>query len=364
MLLKELRHLLGVFTVALHADVETFQPQTQVIGVLGSLNRAEIPHQLGGGLGDVGPLQTEALRVGDAVVALIRRTQAGELVGVLCPVKPAGIHNAAADGAGVAVHVLGGGVGHDVRAPLDGPAVHRGGEGVVHDEGHAVGVGGGGELLNVQYREGGVGDGLAEHRFGVGPEGGVQLLRRAVRGDEGHLQAHALHGHGQKVVGAAVDGAGGHHMVPAGGDVEYGVEVGRLAGGGEHGRRSSLQGGDLGRHGVAGGVLEAAVEVALGLQVEELPHVFAGIIFEGSGLDDGDLPGLPVAGGIAPLDADGLQMLLHSALSFPPPGRRFDGMTAVYHGRRSFARLGPARKTRENFIQPTGCEAICGDAAV
>jgi hypothetical protein len=54
-------------------------------------------------------------------------------------------------------------------------------EGVVHDEGHAVGVGGGGKCFNVQHRQGGVGDGLAEHRLGVGAEGCLQLAGGAVR---------------------------------------------------------------------------------------------------------------------------------------------------------------------------------------
>ena len=92
----------------------------------------------------------------------------------------------------VAVHILGGGVGDDVRAPLEGAAVDRGGEGVVHDQGHAVGVGGLGELLDVQHRQGGVGNGLAEHGLGVGPEGGVQLLLGAVGSHEGGLNAHLL----------------------------------------------------------------------------------------------------------------------------------------------------------------------------
>ena len=79
-----------------------------------------------------------------------------------------------------------------------------------------------------------------------------------------------------------------------------GEEVGRLAGRGEHGGGAALQLADLGGHIVVGGVLEAGVEVAVGLQVKELTHVLAGGVFERGGLDDGDLPGLSVAGGVAP----------------------------------------------------------------
>ncbi len=310
---QELRHRLGVLAVAGHADVEALQPQIQQEGVLGGGHGPEVPHELGGGLVDEGPLLPELLGVDDAVVALVGGGEAGELVLVGHPVELAPVHDTPAQGGGVAVHVLGGGVGDDVRAPRQGAAVHRGGEGVVHDEGHAMAVGGGGELLDVQHGEGRVGDGLAEDGLGVGAEGSVQLLLGAVRGDEGEVDPHLLHGHGEEVVGAAVDGVGGHHVVPAGGDVEHGVEVGRLAGGGEHPHGPALQGGDLGRHGVAGGVLQAGVEVALGLQVKELAHVLAGVVLEGGGLDNGDLPGLPVAGAVAPLDADGVDAVGHGA---------------------------------------------------
>ena len=239
------------------------------------------------------------------MVALVGGGQAGELVGVGHPVELAGVHNGAAHRVGVAVHILGGGVGDNVGAPLEGTAVHGRGEGVVHDEGHAVGVGRPGELLDVQHGESRVGDGLAEHGLGVGPEGGLQLGLRAVRVHKGELDAHPLHGDGEEVIGAAVDGGGGHHMVAAGGDVEHGVEVGRLAGGGEHGRRAALQGADLGRHVVIGGVLEAGIEVAACLQVKERAHLLAGGVPEGGGLDNGNIPGLSVSGSVAGVDAVG-----------------------------------------------------------
>ena len=163
-------------------------------------------------------------------------------------------------------------------------------------------MGGPGELLDVQHRQGRVGDGLAEHGAGRGPESGLQLFVGAVRGDEGHLDAHLGHGDGDQVEGAAVDGGRGDDVVPAGADVEQGEEIGRLAGGGEHGGGAALQLTDLGGHVVVGGVLEAGVEIAAGLQVKELAHVLTGGVLEGGGLDDGDLPGLAVAGGVAPLD--------------------------------------------------------------
>src|SRR5699024_6770081 len=209
----------GVGAVTGHPDMEALQAQVEDKGVLRGLAAAEVPHQLGGGLGDEGPALAEPLGVGDAVVALVGGGQAGELVGVGHPVKVAAVHDGAAHTRAVAVHILGGGVGDDVGAPLDGPAVDRGGEGVVHDQGHAVGVGRLGKLFNVQHGEGGVGDGLAEHGLGVGAESGVQLFLGGGGGDEGDVDAHFGHCDRDQVEGAAVDGGGGDDVVPALADV-------------------------------------------------------------------------------------------------------------------------------------------------
>ena len=258
-------HTQAVFAVPGHAQGQGLHPHAQQPGVHGGGGGAEVPHELGGGLGDVGPLQAELLGVDHPVVALVGGGEAGELVGVGVPVEFPRVHDGPAHCVGVAVHVLGGGVGDDVRPPFEGPAVHRGGEGVVHNQGHTVGMGGPGKLLDVQHGEGGVGDGLPEHRPGLGPEGGLQLRLRAVGIHEGEVDAHPLHGDGEEVEGSAVDGGGAYHVLPAGDDVEDGKEGSRLPRGGEHGRRAPLQGADLGGHVVVGGVLEAGVEVAAGL---------------------------------------------------------------------------------------------------
>src|SRR5699024_9501002 len=120
---------------------------------LRGLAAAEVPHQLGGGLGDESAALAEPLGGGDAVVALVGGGQAGALVGVGHPVKLAAVHDGAAQSGAVAVHILGGGVGDDVGAALDGAAVDRSGEGGVHDQGHPVGVGGPGKLFGVQHGE-------------------------------------------------------------------------------------------------------------------------------------------------------------------------------------------------------------------
>ena len=206
----------------------------------------------------------------------------------------------------MAVHILGGGVGHDVSAPLEGAAVDRRGERVVHDERYAVGVCGLGELFDVQHGEGRVGDGLTKHDLGIGLEGSIQLFLAAQRVHEGGGNAHLLHGDGDEVEGAAVDGAGRHDVVACLAEIEQRKEVGGLTAGRQHGGGAAFQLADLFRHHIAGGVLQAGVEVAVGLEVEQPAHVLAGSVLERSGLDDGDLAGFAVAGGVAALHADGI----------------------------------------------------------
>ena len=181
-----------------------------------------------------------------------------------------------------------------------------------------------GKLFDVQHSQGRVGNGLPKNGLGIGPKGRIELLGGAVRVHEGELDAHALHGDSKQVVGAAVDGGGGHHMVTAGGNIENGVEGGRLAGGEQHGSGASLQGADLGRHGVVGGVLEAGIEIAAGLQIKQLAHLLAGLIAEGGGLDDGEIPWLPVSGAVARMQAVGADLIVTHALipSFSPERRR------------------------------------------
>ena len=312
-LLQVLGDGLGVGTVLTHPEGQAFQTQVQIESALGGLDGTQVPHELGSAFGDEGTGQTEPLGVGDTVIAVVGGTQAWELVGVFGPVEFAAVHDAATHSDTVTVHVLGGGVGDDVSTPLDGTAVDGRGKGVVDDEGKAVVMGGLGKDLDIQHRQSRVGDGFAEDQLGVGANGGANFLVSSIRADEGSIDAHALHGDGNQIKGAAVDGGGGDNVIAAGADIEHGVEIGSLTGTGEHGGAAALQSRDFGGHHVAGGVLKPGVEVAFRLQVKELAHLLGGGIFEGRALHDGHLPGFTVAGGIARLDAQsfGAQFLIH-----------------------------------------------------
>ena len=103
-------------------------------------------------------------------------------------------------------------------------------------------------------------------------------------------------------------------MVPCLADIEQGKEVCSLSAGGKHSGGAAFQLADLFGYHVAGGVLQAGIEIAVCLQIEQLAHVLAGSVLEGGGLDDGDLTGLAVAGGVAALHTDGITV--HTTYSF------------------------------------------------
>ena len=91
-------------------------------------------------------------------------------------------------------------------------------------------------------------------------------------------------------------------------------EVCGLSAGGKHSGGAAFQLADLFGYHVAGGVLQAGIEIAVCLQIEQLAHVLAGSVLEGGGLDDGDLTGFAVAGGVAALHTDGITV--HTTYSF------------------------------------------------
>ena len=196
------------------------------------------------------------------------RGETRELVRMGHPVKLAVIDDHATQVGRMAIHVLSGGVRDDVGAPLKGTAHHGRREGVVDHQRHAVVVRGLGKALNIEHGKRGVGDGLAKDELGVGLEGGLQLLIGAVGCDERAGQAHAAHSVSQQVIRAAVDGRARDHVIAGTGHVKDREEVRGHARAREHRSGAALHLADLGGNEVAGGVLQAAIEVARLLQVE------------------------------------------------------------------------------------------------
>ena len=295
----------GVLAMPFHAEVEGFHAQHGEEGVEGHLGIPQVPDPLGTHLGRIGALG-EIPGVDQAVVTFVRLDELREFP--VAPVKVSLLHNGAAHAAGMPVQVFCGGVGDDVRPPLEGLAEHGGGEGVVHNQGDSIGMGHPGEFLDVQDHHGGVAESLREDGLGVGADGGLEFLLRGGRQEVGEFDAALFQGVGEEADRAAVEAGAGHHVVPRPCHVQDGVGVGGLARGGAYAGHAPLQGGQLLLQGVHGGIGQAGVKEAGGLQVEEVGDALGVVVFEGGALDDGADSGLPISRGVSGLDGQGFLM--------------------------------------------------------
>ena len=239
------------------------------------------------------------------MVAIIGRAKTGKLLRVLRPVKPSAVYDAAADRRAVSVHILCGRMRDDIRTPLKGAAVNRRSEGVINDERNAVRVCRLSESFNIKHGKRRVCDRLAKDRFCVGAESSIQLFVRAVGRNKGKVDAHLLHRNREEVEGTAVNGGGCDHVVSTGSNVEYRIEVCGLTRRGQHSGSTALKLADLRGNEVIRRVLESGIKIAGSLKIKELSHILARRVFEGRALNDGNLSGLAVSGGITALHAFG-----------------------------------------------------------
>ena len=198
----------------------------------------------------------------------------------------------------------------DVGAPLKGAAHNGRRESVVNHQRHAVVVRGIGEALNIEHGQRGIGDRLAKDELGVGLESGLQFLIGAVGSNEGAGNAHAAHGVGEQVVGAAVDGRTRDHVIAGAGNVKDGKEVRGHARAREHRGGTALHLADLGGNQIARGVLQTAVEVTGLLQVKQLAHMLGRIVLPRGGLVDRHLARLRIARAITALNTGSTDGLL------------------------------------------------------
>ena len=295
-------HLQGALAVAADPQVQGLQAQMQVKGVLGALGAAQVPHQMGDDLGNVGRL-AELFGIGEPVIGLVRGGEAGEFVGMAVPGEVAAVHDGPAYAHALSVYVFGGGVGDNVGPPFEGTAEHGRGKGVVNHQGNAAFMGDARPFLQVQHLYAGVGEGFAEQKLGPGAEGGPDFVLPGVRVYERDVYAELLQRGTQQVERAAVDVVGGDDVVSRPADIQAGHQIGRLSGRGEDGAYTAFQVADLGGHAVTGGILEPGIEVAAVFQVEQAGHLLGGVVFERRALDDGELPGFSFSGMVTCVDA-------------------------------------------------------------
>ncbi len=247
--------------MALHAKMQTFQTQIEQEGILGALGRAKIAHELHGGFGDKCTFFAKALGIGYAMIAIIGRAETRELVLACIPIEASAVHNATANPCAVTIHVFGGGMGDDICPPLKGPAFDGRWEGIIHNQGYAIGMRHFGEFFDIQNGQRRVCDGFAKNSFGVFFKRVLQCFFATIRINEGKGNPHALHRDSKKVIASAINARRCHHMIPTTGNIENGIKRCRLSRGGKHGSRAPFKSTNFGGYTVARGVLKTCVKI-------------------------------------------------------------------------------------------------------
>ena len=213
----------GVGDVPLHPQRQRLEPLQEQERVERRQRGAEVAQGLGAQLHQVA-VGAERLVELQAVVGRRRVGDDGEpAVG---PVERAGLDHDAADARAVPADELGGGVDHDVGAPLDRPAQVGRGERVVDDQRELVLVGDGRHGLDVEHVARRVADRLAEERLRVRPDG-LPPRVRVVGVDPGQLDVHLAQQVLELVDRAAVQRGGGDDVVAG---LEQREQGGRLGG--------------------------------------------------------------------------------------------------------------------------------------
>ena len=288
--------------MARHPQMQCFQSYIQKKRILGRLNGTHIPHQLCGSLGDICQL-SKLLCIDDPMIGLVRCGQPRKLVAVRFPVKISAVYDGAAHAGRMAVHILCGRVDHDVRSPLNGPAVDRCRKGIVHDKRNPVGVGRPGKLFQIQDNQRWIGNGLTEYGLGVLTECPFQLPGSTVRIYKSSFYAHLFQRMRIKVICTAVKRGGTDDMVPCSGYIHHRIKAGSLTGGCQHGRRSPFQVTDLCRYSIICRVLEPGIKITGLLQIEQTSHLLTARVPKCGTLVNWQNPRFPIARLVSGLDA-------------------------------------------------------------
>ena len=216
---------------------------------------------------------------------------------------------------------LGGAVHHQVRAVGQGLAQPGGGQGVVHDQGHARLPGDRRQGLEVGHVQLGVAQGLHVDGPGLGSQRPAERLRVAAVG-EVREDAQAAEALAEQGVGAPVEVGARHQPFARPQEGEQGQGDGRLPGGRGHRPHPALQRRHPFLQDRHGGVADAGVDVARFFQVEQAGAVLGGIEHVAGGLVDGHRPAprVPV-GAVPPVQGGGLEAvgLGHARLRGEPP---------------------------------------------
>ena len=255
---QELNDLLGVLDMTVDAQRQGLGALEQNPGVKRANASALVTQQDGADIGREGG-RAGSLGKRDAMVGGVGLGNLRVLSARL-PVKVAAIDNHAAQRGAVAANELGCGVDDDVGTMLQRTEQIRGAEGVIDDNRQTVLLGDLGDGVDV----GDVGVGVAE-RLEIDDRGavldGALDLFQVMGIDEGGLDTKLGERVLQQVVGTAVDGLLGHHVVTGLGKSLQGIGDGSSAGGDGKTCHATLEGDDTVLKDALGGVGQTAVDV-------------------------------------------------------------------------------------------------------
>ena len=278
------------------------------------------------------------------------------------PIEVPAVYHAAPHLRGMSVHILGGGVGHDVGPPFKRSAVDGCGESVVDHQWHAVTVGDACKLLDVENLASRVRDGFTEEQFGVGLESLFYFLFRSILIHKGAADAQLLQRNAEEVVGAAIDFIGSNDVVAGLTNIEHGIEVGSLSARREHGPHPTFERSNLSGHGIVGGILQTRIEIALLFQIEKVGHLFCIIILERGALHNGQHARLSVLGLPPCLHAQcgRFQIFFHVRLNVLKRMQRYNIFPNLKAARLFFLQCEPHKQKADghgNGIYRQGCKA-------
>ena len=212
----------------LHSQMQRLKADIQKKRILRRLDGAQVPHQLGGCLCNVCAF-AKLLRIHNSMICLVRRGKSREFIRICVPVKVAAVYDRSADAGCMAIHVLGGRVGYDIRSPFERPAVDRRCKCIVYDKRNPMGMGCFCKLFKVQHDQCRICNGLSEYRLGILSKRVVQFFFRAVWIHKGSVNAHLLNRMGIEIICTAIKGRRAHDMIASLHDIHNGIEACRLS---------------------------------------------------------------------------------------------------------------------------------------
>ena len=164
------------------------------------------------------------------MICLIRSGKSRELIRIFCPVKVTAVNDRTADTGCMTIHIFGGGMCNNIRAPFKRAAVDRCCKCIINDQRDSMCMCCFGKFFNIQYSKCRIGNRLTDNSFRVLPESCIKFFRCAVWINESCLDAHLADGMCIKIVCTAIYGRRTDNMISCFRNIHDCVEICRLSG--------------------------------------------------------------------------------------------------------------------------------------